>query len=522
MNFEFAFLKFARKFQDSPPVTTAESSAQIQHAENVVRWLDLTEKLKDQPRGRMKHPADVLRTALKSAESLFALGDDISAWVGQQHIVEAASKHLDNGEIAFHLGWAARFSAFLHQAEDADTFLDRMAGYFPETYHPLAAQYRGLRGLTLRIQGKWEEAIPHFQLSLEHLEHTSPDEIKRWFHEDRENLMVNRLLHLADCWINMGWSCDGVERNKAATRARRLLKKAEDIPSTPLESYLAGLNAMELAILEDRPDVARSGLDQMVSDRSLNSRRAATLRPGAYCLLARIAEMEDDQTGMINHLSKALAESTRFPDALQELLVVDYALNLIRTRALRRDQLEPLMEAMVVMLEAKDWYTGRNHSKQVADMSMKLWQHWQDKSFRLHLNEDLYWAAYLHDIGKLKLPRSLLNKIGPLCDAEWRLLHKHPDLGRTIVEDFGVRDIAHWIGEHHQNARGSGYPGNQPASEIGMCIAVADYLEASTSPNRRYKKPKSISQAMNELDDFGRDLFPGGLLMAANNVCRSS
>jgi len=149
---------------------------------------------------------------------------------------------------------------------------------------------------------------------------------------------------------------------------------------------------------------------------------------------------------------------------------------------------------------------------------MRLWEIWKKEPPNQNMEKDFYWAAYLHDIGKLRLPRSLLNKIAPLSDEEWSLIRMHPTYGQDILDTFGLPQIALWVNDHHQDQNGTGYPGSKPASPVGLCIAIADYLEASTSPNRKYKKPKSFTESVKELQRFGLGRYPDELIDAVQHL----
>ena len=109
-------------------------------------------------------------------------------------------------------------------------------------------------------------------------------------------------------------------------------------------------------------------------------------------------------------------------------------------------------------------------------------------------------SAALHDIGKLMVPWSLLNKLIPLNDGERSILRKHPENGQQILDQVGLPEIGAVVAEHHESPDGSGYPtGKRDSSLMGAIIAVADAFEAMTTVNRRYRQPKSLSQAVAEI-----------------------
>ncbi|MBN1550774.1 HD domain-containing protein [bacterium] len=489
----------------------------------VDKWLASLPLLTDSRGTRPTDFQQLLNESLNSAMQLSAKGDDISAWLGLKRLA-SVTETAHPGRLAANQYAAAAFlSACLFIHQETDALLEKMRSHFCEQEHPIAAKYWFVKGLSLNLRHHWLDAIPCLQLSYEHVEKCSPREIKKWFPCDRhDDLLANRQLNLSDCWINLGWQTEGKERSECIKSARKHLARAATYHLNPVSSFLYQLNTIETEILEGNLEEAREHIQYLNQKQTVTSPRAARLRPGLFYMHARLSLQEQNTSAMITHLSQALAESSRFPDPMQELMVVDFSLSLMESASIERKRMEPFFEAMVVMLEAKDWYTGRDHSRSVAEFSLKLWQQWQSGSQSPEFLEDLYWAGYLHDVGKLRLSRSLLNKIAPLSEEEWELLRLHPGYAQSILDRFGFKQIAIWVGEHHQDACGTGYPGKLAASPVGMCIAVADYLEASTSANRKYRRPKTFTEAIHELKTNFHDRYPEKLLKSAEIVGKQS
>jgi hypothetical protein len=115
----------------------------------------------------------------------------------------------------------------------------------------------------------------------------------------------------------------------------------------------------------------------------------------------------------------------------------------------------------------------------------------------------LLWAALVHDIGKLHVPGTVLNKPGRPDAAEWEILRRHPADGATIcaplMEWLGPWGLA--IEQHHERYDGTGYPLGLKGEEIGLAgrmVAVADSYEVMTAA-RAYKKPMTPLAAREEL-----------------------
>lgn len=147
---------------------------------------------------------------------------------------------------------------------------------------------------------------------------------------------------------------------------------------------------------------------------------------------------------------------------------------------------EQTATSLVNAIDAKDEYS-RGHSLRVAEYSKKIAQ-------QLGKNEteckEIYYAALLHDVGKIGIPDNILCKNGRLTDDEYEVIKKHSVMGRQILS--GISEYPYLsIGAnfHHERYDGRGYPkklkGND-IPEIARIISVADAYDAMTS-NRSYR-----------------------------------
>jgi HD-GYP domain-containing protein (c-di-GMP phosphodiesterase class II) len=115
--------------------------------------------------------------------------------------------------------------------------------------------------------------------------------------------------------------------------------------------------------------------------------------------------------------------------------------------------------------------------------------------------ERIHAAGVLHDLGKLGIADAILYKPGPLDDAEWREMKRHPEIGARILEHAGLSDIARWVRSHHERIDGLGYPDRMPAAEIPLeskILAVADAYEAMIA-HRPYRRGLGATEARAEL-----------------------
>ena len=144
--------------------------------------------------------------------------------------------------------------------------------------------------------------------------------------------------------------------------------------------------------------------------------------------------------------------------------------------------------ALTNAIDAKDPYT-RGHSLRVAEYSRRI----AELSGRNEEDCDkIFYAALLHDVGKIGIPSSIINKNGKLTDEEYSLIKQHTVFGNQIlssITDFPyLSTIAHY---HHERYDGKGYPENLKGEEIpedARIVAVADSYDAMTS-KRSYRDP---------------------------------
>ncbi|HEY4663071.1 MAG TPA: HD-GYP domain-containing protein [Candidatus Humimicrobiaceae bacterium] len=165
---------------------------------------------------------------------------------------------------------------------------------------------------------------------------------------------------------------------------------------------------------------------------------------------------------------------------------------------------------IVKIIDAKDPYTA-GHSIRVAEYTEKI-------ARKLRLNEYdvdiLTNLANLHDIGKVQIDLSILNKPGKYDDANWVEMKKHPEVGYEIVKEIVfLKNSAKAILHHHEKIDGGGYPYGIKGDKIPLfakILTVADAYDAMTS-NRPYKKALTQKKAIKELErcadkDFDRKI----------------
>lgn len=97
------------------------------------------------------------------------------------------------------------------------------------------------------------------------------------------------------------------------------------------------------------------------------------------------------------------------------------------------------------------------HGKRVGEM---LYEFGHFLNLSEHHSSQLQLIGYLHDIGKLNIPLSILNKYAPLTDFEWNIIKKHAIFGYNILEPIiEQKEILYAVRYHHENIDGTGYEG---------------------------------------------------------------
>ena len=188
-----------------------------------------------------------------------------------------------------------------------------------------------------------------------------------------------------------------------------------------------------------------------------------------------------------------------------------------QTRKIRRLFLSGI-NSLIRALEARDPYTS-GHSQRVRSSSVAL-----ATSLGLSRREvrQINLAAALHDIGKVAIPETILNKPGKLTPDEWIAIQAHPVTGENILRPIiHSKAILAGIRNHHERLDGRGYPDGLEGDEIHLfarIISVADYFDAITSA-RPYRSAMKLAEACQTLHEAaGSQLEPQFVEVFLNEV----
>lgn len=168
------------------------------------------------------------------------------------------------------------------------------------------------------------------------------------------------------------------------------------------------------------------------------------------------------------------------------------------------DQLESAhlaaLNSMARALEAKDLYT-HGHSERVRNYAVMAAQH---LGLSVDDQETIRLGAMLHDVGKIGVSDSILNKVEKLTDEEWEQIKLHPVIGFDVLQPVGYLTPEHLalIRSHHERLDGSGYPDGLTEEEQDIrvrILAVADTYDAM-SGDRAYRKGLPQEKILSELE----------------------
>jgi hypothetical protein len=167
---------------------------------------------------------------------------------------------------------------------------------------------------------------------------------------------------------------------------------------------------------------------------------------------------------------------------------------------------EATVSALCQAVETKDFYT-RGHSERVSRGAVMIAS---EIGMRPERVGAIRYAGMLHDVGKLGVPTSVLQKRGSLTDDEYAAVQLHPMRGLDIVREIGFLDEAlAGIMHHHERIDGRGYPMGLAGDEIpefARVLGVADAFDAMTS-DRSYRGARPIPEAIAELRKWAGKQF---------------
>ncbi len=164
-----------------------------------------------------------------------------------------------------------------------------------------------------------------------------------------------------------------------------------------------------------------------------------------------------------------------------------------------KDAYRGTMESLRLAVDAKDSYT-KNHSDRVSYYSVLIAQKLNLPESEIELIRD---GGLFHDIGKIGIPDSILQKTTRLTDEEYDDIKNHPSIGAHILKPAKIfENIIPIVKHHHERYDGRGYPSSLKGEEIPLSariVCVADSFDAMTS-DRSYRPRFTLFKALEELE----------------------
>jgi putative two-component system response regulator len=338
--------------------------------------------------------------------------------------------------------------------------------------------------------------------------------------------------------LHIQWDLEGFRGTHSVTAATILIVDDEPAnlflltgllrPEYLVRAANSGESALRAAASEPRPDlvlldVMMPGMDGHAVLARLREAPATADIPVIF--LTALADASDEQRGLqlgaADYIAKPIKpavvlarvrtqiEAKRGRDWLRDQ---NASLEAEVARRMAENDITQLVSirALAHLAETRDPETG-NHilrtQAYVHALATRLRDHPRFAAFLSQHNIDLLTkSAPLHDIGKVGIPDSILQKPGPLTPAEWTIMKTHARLGSDAIESAEAdvdkpvaflilaKEIAHW---HHEKWDGSGYPDGLKGDSIpyaARLMALADVFDALISP-RVYKPALPFDQA---------------------------
>ena len=156
---------------------------------------------------------------------------------------------------------------------------------------------------------------------------------------------------------------------------------------------------------------------------------------------------------------------------------------------------EQIINSLVEAIESRDPITA-SHCQRVSTLAELFGQFIGISSEEIR---NLKWGGYLHDIGKIDIPDSILMKPGKLTCLEYEVMKKHTVIGERICQPLKpLRGILPIIRSHHERWDGTGYPDGLKGSEIPALAQIFQFLDIydALRSERPYKKACSEEEAL--------------------------
>jgi putative two-component system response regulator len=251
------------------------------------------------------------------------------------------------------------------------------------------------------------------------------------------------------------------------------------------------------AVIRNRPDVVLLDVNMPEMDGFEVCRRLKrdpSMRLTPIILLTALTATSDRVTG----IDAGADDFVTKPFVIPELEARVRSLTRLKRYTDELEDAESVILTLALTIEERDSYT-HGHCERLAQYATAFAE-------RLRLDEAecraLYRGGFLHDIGKIAVPDSVLLKMGPLDAAELALMKQHPVVGERLCGELrSLEDVRPIIRHHHERPDGSGYPDGLKDDEtplLARIMSIVDSFDALTT-DRPYRKAMTNDEACHEL-----------------------
>lgn len=436
---------------------------------------------------------------------LFAKGDDIDRYTFGDLWLKILLDCKDENRIcrtatAF-IASCRNFSLFKEAFEVSKLIINR----FDNSKSAAYANFLNTLGSVYYCEKDYENAEINFLKAKDIVEFITEKEFQEWIVSSKSDFIGQELLNVSEINIEMGFESEGKTRQSCIKKTEELLAQLDSMELTENVKAFLFVTRAELAMLKGDFKEANIFLEKVEkASKKGSGPYFYSLATTLSRLKARYFSLLGDYQKAYSFIRKSLRQVSTKTYPAEEIFVLDEAIKIISKLYGEQKKVKDgeLVKDLVILLEDKDWYTGGAHSRQVAELCLKI-GHFLKREGYYNLDIlDLETAGLVHDIGKLKIPWSLLNKVAPITPKEREILKLHTSFGKEILNKIGLISCSETVYQHHETVDGKGYPqGVVPTIEASI-VGICDVFDASTTVNRRYKVPKSVKDTINEIDSL--------------------
>jgi putative two-component system response regulator len=286
---------------------------------------------------------------------------------------------------------------------------------------------------------------------------------------------------------------------------RSLFRKLLSTDGHDVVAAADGAAALE-AVQRHRPDVVLLDVDMPTMD-GLEVCRRLKADPGTRLTPVVMVTGQTDLNDRLRGIEAGADEFLSKPVHPQELRVRVRSLSRVKHLIDALDSAEAAFVTLALTIEARDPSTN-GHCERLASHAVRLGR-------ALGLGDEeldaLHRGGYLHDVGKVGVPDSVLLKPGPLTADEFELMKKHPVIGDSLCAPLqSLRRVRPIVRGHHERLDGSGYPDKLRGDEVpvlAQVVGIVDVFDALTSerPYRTALAPEAAGQYL--ISEAGKGKF---------------